>query len=143
MLRHKAACFLVVVLALAACSPSSPPEGAYRKSIKAADETATIRLLHTIATAQTQSKVTRGAYGDFDSLVQAGFLDQRFAGTSPDLNGYRFTMKASEAEFSVNADPVAVADQPATANRHFYLDSADNVIHVNAGATATKGDPAL
>ena len=94
------------------------------------------------ATAQTQARVTRGAYADFDSLVQAGYLDQRFAGSNPNLRGYRFSMIASENEFVVNADP-QVQTGPATGSRHFYLDSTENAIHVNSSQPATKQDPLL
>ncbi len=96
-----------------------------------------------IATAQAQSKVMRGTYGDFNTLTQAGLLDQRFAATSPNLKGYRLTMNASESEFSVHADPETTANQPTTGVRHFYLDSSDNAIHVNSGATASRNDPML
>ncbi len=136
--------FLLVALLPASCStgPSSS-QGGYQKSIKAVDETAAIQLLRTIATAQTQSKTTRGSYGDFNDLVQAGLLDQRFASTSPDLNGYRFTMRASESEFSVNADPQKSDESGTNGGRYFYLESSDGTIHVNPAKTATKSDPSL
>jgi len=134
---------VLAALLLTSCSPSGPSEGAYKKSVKAADESAAIQLLRTIASAQAQSKVTRGSYGDFNSLVQAGFLDQRFASTSPELSGYRFRMSATEAEFSVTADPQSSEGGPASRNRHFYLDSGDGAIHVNPTQTATNADPVL
>lgn len=134
---------VLAALLLTSCSPSGPSEGVYKKSIKAADESAAIQTLRTIASAQTQSKVMRGSYGDFNSLVQAGFLDQRFASTSPELSGYRFTMSATEAEFSVTADPQSAEGEPVSRSRHFYLDSADAAIHVNQTQTATRGDPVL
>ena len=109
----------------------------------AADEGSAIQALRTIATAQTQAKVTRGAYGDFDSLVQAGLLDQRFAGSNPNLRGYRFTMTVSENGFAVNADPQTTQTSPTTGSRHFYLDSTDDAIHVNSSQPATKQDPLL
>ncbi len=122
---------------------SDSPEGvnAYPKSIAAADETYAIQTLRTIATAQAQAKATRGSYADFVGLAQAGFLDQRFADSTPNLKGYRFTMTASETEFVVNADPQTTQSQPTS--RHFYLDSFDNAIHVNPMQTATKMDPVL
>ena len=86
--------------------------------------------------------MTRGAYADFDSLVQAGYLDQRFAGSNPELRGYRFSLIASENEFVVNADPQAQTGS-ATGSRHFYLDSTENAIHVNSSQPATKQDPLL
>ena len=133
--------FLVCCL-LAGCSNSSEGARAYPKAVSAADEGSAIQALRTIATAQTQAKAMRGAFADFDSLVQAGFLDQRFAGSNPSLRGYRFAMTASENEFMVNADPQTQTGPP-TGSRHFYLDSTNNAIHVNSSQPATKQDPLL
>ena len=133
---------LLVWCLLAACSNSSEGVRALPKAVGAADEGSAIQTLRTIATAQTEAKATRGAYGDFDSLVQAGFLDQRFAGSNPSLRGYRFTMTASENDFIVNADPQTIQPTPATGSRHFYL-STDNAVHVNSSQPATKQDPLL
>ena len=85
----------------------------------------------------------RNSYADFGMLVQLGFLDERFAGATPNLRGYRFTIVANEKEYAVNADPEVTQTAPTTGSRHFYLDSTDNVIHVNPSATATRQDPAL
>ena len=136
---------LVGALVLASCSSgnSSGGLGVYPKSMGAADEASAIQSLRTIATAQQGLKATRGAYGNFDALTQAGLLDARFAGSAPNLRGYRFTMNATDADFSVNADPQTTETQPTTGVRHFYLDSADNSIHVNATQAASKNDPAL
>lgn len=135
---------LLVAVLLASCSGnSSPGLGAYPKAVGAADEGSAIQALRTIASAQTQARVTRGSYGDFNTLTQAGFLDQRFAAASPNLRGYRFTMTVSDDGFSVNADPETTPTQPTTGSRHFYLDSSDNSIHVNATQAATKSDPRL
>lgn len=131
-------------LLFASCAKTNSSGGleALPKSVVAADETSAIQTLRTIATAQAQSKAVRGSYGDFPALAQAGFLDARFATATPLLRGYRFSMTASDAEFSVNADPQS--SQPETTrSRHFYLDSSDNTIHVNPDQPATKNDPAL
>lgn len=136
-------CLLLLVWCLfAGCSSSSEGARAYPKAVGDADEGSAIQALRNIATAQTQAKTMRGAYADFDSLVQAGFLDQRFAGSSPTLRGYRFVMSASENGFTVNADPPAQAG-PAAGSRHFYMDSTENAIHVNSSQPATKQDPQL
>ena len=134
---------LFVGCLLTGCSNSTDGARAYPKVLTAADEGAAIQALRTIATAQTQAKTMRGAYADFDSLVQAGFLDQRFAGSNPNLRGYRFAMIASENEFIVNADPQTTQTAPVTGSRHFYLDSTENAIHVNSSQPATKQDPLL
>ena len=133
---------LCAALLLTSCSSSPQGLGALPKAVGAADEGFAIQALRTIATAQTQCKVTRGSYGDFNTLTQAGFLDQRFAAGSPTLKGYRLTMKADENEFSVNADPETQPQGP-TGSRHFYLESSDNAIHVNATQAAASSDPIL
>lgn len=107
----------------------------------AADEGSAIQALRTIATAEMQMKSSRGAYGDFDAMTQAGYLDQRFAGRTPNLRGYRFTITATETEFTVNADPQTTETQPTTGVRHFYLDGSDNAVHANANQPASKTDP--
>ena len=140
-----AALFTVVLVFLASCSSgnSSGGPGVYPKAMGAADETSAIQSLRTIATAQGQLKAARGSYGNFDALVQAGFLDQRFSGDAPNLRGYRFTMRVTDSDFIVNADPEITQTQPTSGSRHFYLDSADNAVHVNAGQQASKNDPTL
>src|ERR1051325_2262022 len=121
-----------LILLLACClvwsCSSSNTEGlrAYPKAVGAADEGSAIQNLRTIANAQTQAKAMRNSYGDFDTLVQLGFLDRRFAGTNPNLRGYRFTIVANENEFAITADPQTTENVPITGSRHFYMDSSDN-----------------
>jgi hypothetical protein len=136
---------LVGALAFASCSSGSPSEGlrVYPKAVGAADEASAIQSLRTIATAQQQLKAMRGTYGSFDALTEAGLLDARFAGSAPNLKGYRFTMNATDSGFSVNAAPQTTETQPTTGSRHFYLDSTDNSIHLNVGQPASKNDPVL
>ncbi len=136
---------LLVVVFLASCSSGNPSEGlgVYPKAMGAADEGSAIQALRTIATAEMQMKSSRGAYGDFDALTQAGYLDQRFAGRTPNLRGYRFTIKATDSEFAVNADPQTTETQPTTGSRHFYLDGSDNAVHANANQAASKADPVV
>ena len=115
----------------------------YPKAVGAADEAFAIQALRTIATAEAQLKATRGAYGDFDALTQAGVLDQRFAGNAPNLKGYRFTITASESDFAANADPSITQTQPTTGSRHFYIDSSENNVHVSTKGPAARVDPTL
>ena len=135
--------FLMGVVLLASCSSgnSSGGLGALPKAMGAADEASAIQALRTIATAEGQLKATRGSYGDFEALTQAGFLDQRFAGSAPNLQGYRFTLSATDAAFTVNADPQATETHPTTGTRHFYLDGSDNAVHANPTQVASKSDP--
>lgn len=135
------AILVLALLSFVSCSAGDSPKlGTLPKAV---DETSAIQSLRTIATAQGQLKAGRGSYGDFDALVQAGLLDQRFAGNAPSLRGYRFTLKVSDSDFSVNADPQTTQSQPTTGTRHFYLDSAENTVHVNPEQQASKSDPVL
>lgn len=136
---------LGLLLFVSACTAgnSSGGAGAYPKAVTAADESSVIQTLRTIATAQAQARATRGSYGDFNTLVQAGFLDQRFASETPILRGYRFRMTAGENDFSVSADPQTEEGQATSGSRHFYLDSIDNAIHFNRTQTASRTDPSL
>src|SRR5258708_28970579 len=104
---------LIAIAFLTSCAggDSSGGAGALPKAVSAVDETAAIQTLRTIATAQAQAKATRGSYGDFNTLVQAGFLDQRFASDAPIMRGYRFRMTAGENDFSATADPQTVKGQ--------------------------------
>lgn len=135
--------WLLLALVLVGCSNSSEGLGVYPKAVGAADEGFAIQTLKMIGTAQAQAKVTRGSYGDFKTLAQSGFLDQRFAEATPNLKGYQFTMTASDSEFAANADPLPMQSQTMKGGRHFYLDSSDNSIHVNPARAATKSDPIL
>lgn len=142
--RIKLIAVLVIVAGLASCTGnSSQGLGVYPKAVGAADETSAIQALRTIATAEAQLKATQGTYGDFGALTQAGLLDERFAGAAPNLRGYRFTVQASDADFAVNADPQITETQPTTGSRHFYLDSTDNIVHVNPVQKAGRTDPSL
>src|SRR5260370_14813064 len=112
---------LICALFLASCASSSGGLGVYPKAVGASDEGFTIQSLRTIATAEIQLKATQGSYGGFDALTQAGFLDTRFVGQTPNLKGYRYTIRSSDSAFFVNADPQPTEPQPTTGVRHFYL----------------------
>jgi hypothetical protein len=133
-------CFALMPLA---CTTKTEGPAVYPKAVGAADEGSAIQALRTIASAQTQAKAMRNSYASFDTLVQLGFLDTRFAGETPNLRGYRFSMAANESQFAVNADPQVTENSPTTGSRHFYLDSSANAIHVNPTEPATKQDPLL
>lgn len=120
---------------------SSEGLNSYTKAVGAADEGFAIQTIRTIATAQGQYMATHAEYGSFDALTKAGVLDARFASDAPVLKGYRFTMSADAANFSINADPQTSESQPAIGSRHFFLDSGDGVLRVNAQQPASASDP--
>ena len=135
--------FLLLFSSCGGSSNSSEGLGVYPKAVGAADEASAIQSLRTITSAQTQLKATSGEYGTFDALTRAGMLDQRFAGTTPNLKGYQFTMSVTDSGYSINADPQTTETQPTTGSRHFFLDSSDASIHVNTTQPASKNDPVL
>jgi len=133
----------VVLLASCSFGNSSQVLNTCPKAMGAADEGSAIQALRTIATAELQLKASRGSYGDFEALTQGGYLDQRFAGRTPNMRGYRFTISATDAEFTVNADPETTEKQPTTGSRHFYLDGSDNAVHANPTQAASRNDPVV
>jgi hypothetical protein len=144
-LHPAGAIWLLLACCLLSSCTNEGSEGvrALPKAVNTADETSAIQALRTIGSAQTQAKAMRNSYADFDTLVQLGFLDRRFSGTNPNLRGYRFSVVAKPDEFVITADPETSQTAPTTGSRHFYLDSNDNVIHVNSSQPATRQDPAL
>src|SRR5882757_4184961 len=92
----------VSIFVFVSCSSSNSSQGlgTLPKAMGAADEGSAIQTLRTIATAEGQLKASRGSYGDFEALTQGGYLDSRFAAATPNQRGYRFTITASESEFS-------------------------------------------
>ena len=144
MMTNKSLLLLFCTLLVTSCASGNSSEGlgALPKAVGAADETSAIQSLRTISTAEAQLRASRGSYGDFDALVQGGFLDERFAGVSPNVKGYRFTISANDSEFAVSADPQTTETQSTTGSRHFYLDSSGTV-HFNLKEAASKNDPVI
>lgn len=121
---------LIVLAALAAfgivfIAVSVP---AWKSTVKSGNETIAVRSLEAIRTVQAQyASKHQGIFApDFDELIKAGLLDEKFAGQNPIVDGYIFSMKvepftpSKPGFYSVNADP-QVAE--ATGTRHFYLNS--------------------
>jgi hypothetical protein len=150
---------LALALLASACGQTSDNSGAensgnqagvLKKSLNVSNEAAAIRALQTIFRAQTQYMLSHAEeYGAFDQLVTDRYLDQRFAGTAPTVEGYAFTIQLTPkagnaaAAYSVNADPKQTDAASTGGARHLYMDSSSNVIRANAGRPATASDPPL
>ena len=119
---------------------------AWRSSVVAANETAAIRTLNTIAAEQRSYYIRHANYGTFDQLIEAGALDPRFAGEAPTTDGYTYTLKVTPKAanqppaFSVNADPQVSEGLSATGKRHFYIGSDVNTVRTNEQQPATAQD---
>jgi hypothetical protein len=124
--------------------------GEFKKSLNVANEAAAVRTLQTIFRAQTQYMLSHAEeYGTFDQLISDNYLDRRFAGTAPVVEGYAFTMRLTpksggeSAAYSINADPEQADGTSTGGARHLYLDSSSNVVRANARRPATIQDPPL
>jgi prepilin-type N-terminal cleavage/methylation domain-containing protein len=118
--------------------------------IRSANETAAIAHLDTIRKGQTQYALShKGEYGTFDQLIKAGYLDKEFAGETPIVKGYVFTMKITPksanqpASFSVNADPQQADGVGATGSRYFYIDPNVSTVRQNDQGPAGPNDPGI
>ncbi len=123
----------------------------YQAAIKAANEAAAIKTLRTVAEQQMlyYNSHQRNTFGTFDEMLKENLLDARFAGTTPVVNGYIFTMRVipksttQPPAYTVNADPQQAEGVGATGKNHYYLDNNTNTIHVNNSQPATVTDPPI
>ena len=123
----------------------------WRSAVKAANEAAAIKTLRSIAEQQMLYYNThqRSSFGTFEEMLKENLLDTRFAGTTPVVDGYVYTMKVipkstnQQAGYTINADPQVTEGVSATGKNHFYIDSDSNTIHVNIAQPATVTDPPI
>lgn len=123
----------------------------YKAAIKSANEAAAIKTLRTIAEQQMLyfNGHQRNSFGTFDEMLKENLLDSRFAGSTPVVDGYVFSMRvtpkstAQQASYAINADPQQSEGVGATGKNHYYLDANTNTIHVNATQPATANDPPI
>ncbi len=123
----------------------------WKAAIKSANEAAAIKTLRTIAEQQMlfYNSHQRSTFGTFDEMLKENLLDTRFAGTTPVIDGYVYTMKvipkstAQQPGYSINADCQVCEGVGATGKNHFYVDADTNTIHVNATQPATATDPPI
>ena len=120
---------------------------AWKMVVRKGNETAAIQTLDNIRKIQADYSIGhRGSYGTFADLIKEGSLDDRFAGDTPVVSGYIFTMKvtpkstAQPAGYSVNADPQVGEGINATGRRHFYVDPAVSTVRENPDQPATGAD---
>lgn len=117
----------------------------WKAAVRSGNEAATLQPLKTIAAVEVQYYNMHGrTFGSFEQLVKDGF-DARFSSIVPNVDGYMFILKVTPktatqpSSFMLNAEP----QSGSTGNRHFYFDSTDNLIRVNADHPAGPADPSL
>ncbi len=124
---------------------------AYQGTVRKANQTNAIGTLEAIKKEQIgYAQDKRGNYGTFDELVKAGYLNDKFTGEAPVVQGYIFTMKvvpkgsgSQTAFYSANADPQQTEGVGATGSHHYYIDSNLSNIRINDEQPASASDPAL
>jgi prepilin-type N-terminal cleavage/methylation domain-containing protein len=121
---------------------------AWKMVVRKGNETAAIQTLDNLRKIQADYTIGhRGSYGTFADLIKDGSLDERFAGDTPVVSGYVFTMKvtpkstAQPASYSINADPQVAEGINATGKRHFYYDPSLSTVRENPDQPATGSDP--
>jgi prepilin-type N-terminal cleavage/methylation domain-containing protein len=123
----------------------------WKAAVRSANEAAAVKTLRTVAEQQMLyfNSHQRRSFGNFEEMLKEGLLDTRFAGTTPVVDGYVYTMKVipksttQQAGWALNADPQVTEGVGATGKNHFYLDSDTNTIHVNETQPATVSDPPI
>src|SRR4051812_31540743 len=121
---------------------------AWKMVVRKGNETAAIQTLDNIRKIQADYAIGhRGAYGTFTDLIKENSLDERFAGDTPVVSGFVFTMKvtpkttAQPAGYTVNADPQVGEGINATGRRHFYYDPSLSTVRENPDQPASPSDP--
>lgn len=123
----------------------------WKAAVRSANEAAAIKTLRTVAEQQMlyYNSHQRTTFGTFDEMLKENMLDTRFAGTTPVVDGYVYTMRVipksttAQAGYALNADPQVSEGVSATGKNHFYLDSDTNTIHVNSSQAASVSDPPI
>lgn len=165
--RPVAFTLLTTIFLMAICSGCSLIRESQRRlkrdSARVAKDIMAIQTLIEIAHAQQRYRDSRGdgSYGTFEQLAEAKLIGERFAASSPVVEGYKYTMLLmprtgeQQAMFKINADPYQADTKATGGKRHFYIDSDaplyindaqfidSDAVHVNDKQPATARDPVL
>jgi prepilin-type N-terminal cleavage/methylation domain-containing protein len=122
---------------------------AWQSAVRSANEAAAISHLQRVATAQVTFYNTknRSGYGTFEQLSGGGYLDAKFKGENPLVDGYLFKMTVvpkstnQPPTWAVNADPQKPTGLTATGSQFFYLGSDAGSVRTNPEKSATAEDP--
>lgn len=122
---------------------------AWQSSVRSANEAAALTHLQRLATQQITyfNTKNRSGYGTFDQLVEGGYLDQKWKGDSPVVDGYIYTITlrprsgTEPAYFGVNANPQKPTGLTATGTQFFYIGSDSGTTTSNPEKAASATDP--
>ena len=121
---------------------------AWQSSVRSTNEAAAISHLQRVATAQATYYNTknRTGYGTFDQLSSGGYLDPKFKGDTPVVDGYIYRMTIvpkstnQPPTWGVNADPQKPTGLTATGSQFFYFGSDAGNVRTNSEKSATAED---
>ena len=113
----------------------------WKNALRRGNEAAAVQHLNTISIGQVQYYTENATYATFDQLIDKGFLDQRFAGSSPIVDGYVYVLRLKTARgerpsFTLSADP----QSSASGIRHFFVDDKSSTIRSNPNQPANADD---
>jgi prepilin-type N-terminal cleavage/methylation domain-containing protein len=122
---------------------------AWQSSVRATNEAAALSNLQRIATQQITFYNTknRTGYATFDQLVEGGYLDAKWKGDAPVIEGYVYTVTLTPksgtqpAGFGINASPQKATGLTATGSQYFYIGSDSGTTTSNPEKPATAQDP--
>jgi prepilin-type N-terminal cleavage/methylation domain-containing protein len=122
---------------------------AWQASVRSTNEAAAITHLQRISTAEVTyfNTKNRAGYGTLEQLSSGGYLDRRFTGDAPLVDGYIFRLALTAKSgnqppgYGVNADPQKPTGLTATGSRFFYIGSDVGVPTSNSEKPATPEDP--
>jgi prepilin-type N-terminal cleavage/methylation domain-containing protein len=122
---------------------------AWQSSVRSANEAAALTHLQRLATQQITyfNTKNRSGYGSFDQLVEGGYLDAKWKGDSPVVDGYIYTITlrpksgTEPAYFGVNANPQKPTGLTATGSQFFYIGSDSGTTTANPEKPASATDP--
>jgi hypothetical protein len=118
----------------------------WKSALRSGNEAATIQNLKTIGAVEIQYYNTHGRkFGTFEELIREKFLNKRFKGEPPLVDGYVFTLTVNPATGNARSSYVVTADpqDSSTGANHFYRDSLSDEIRVNPDRRAGPDDPPL
>jgi len=113
----------------------------YKAAVRAGNEAATLQNLKTVGAVEAQYFYNhKRTFATLDQLVNEKLLSSKFSGHPTVVDGYVFTLSLAPDNpswYKITADP----RNESTGTNHFYLDSGDYRIRVNAERQAGPTDP--
>jgi hypothetical protein len=118
----------------------------FKAARRAGNEAAIVQHLKTISASEIQYYNTHNRqFGTFEELIRQKFLNERFRGDPPVVDGYVLTLTVNAAAGNDRSSYVVTAEPQdhETGTNHFYFDSSSTEIHVNPNRRAGPSDPPL